>query len=221
VTSSPFARSLVRKSKRALRSARLDLQDGDPDGAVNRSYYAMFDIARAALLSTGVPEDELPRPHNGIIAAFGQHAVQSGLIEPDLARLLGRTEALRSRADYTGTETDANKAADTVAQAETFVGTVERVFDLEAPYRGAGLEDDNPDEGNKVSEPRDTVERVEANSPQSHPIALEEERRQARENWLRLRQQTIKGEREIGHERDAGRTARDDQDHSLNTDLKE
>jgi uncharacterized protein (UPF0332 family) len=35
-----------------LASAR-ELQDRDPDGSVNRSYYAMFDIARAALLSAG------------------------------------------------------------------------------------------------------------------------------------------------------------------------
>ena len=52
-----FARALVRKSKRALKSARLDLTDGDYDSAVNRSYYAMFDIARAAVLRAGVDED--------------------------------------------------------------------------------------------------------------------------------------------------------------------
>jgi predicted nucleotidyltransferase len=36
--------------ERALATAR-ELQDHDPDGSVNRSYDAMFDIARAALLS--------------------------------------------------------------------------------------------------------------------------------------------------------------------------
>jgi hypothetical protein len=45
-----------------LASAR-ELQDRHPDGSVNRSYYEMFDIARAALLSAGVREDELPRTH--------------------------------------------------------------------------------------------------------------------------------------------------------------
>jgi len=33
-----FARVLVRKSQRALKSARLDLTDRDYDSAVNRSY---------------------------------------------------------------------------------------------------------------------------------------------------------------------------------------
>jgi hypothetical protein len=41
-------RDLKLKAERALATAR-ELQERDPDGSVNRSYYAMFDIARAAL----------------------------------------------------------------------------------------------------------------------------------------------------------------------------
>jgi hypothetical protein len=48
LTLSPLARDFRAKAARALASAR-ELQDRDPDGSVNRSYYAMFDIARAAL----------------------------------------------------------------------------------------------------------------------------------------------------------------------------
>ena len=59
----PFALTLVRKSKRALKVAGLALNAGDNDSAVSRSYYAMFDIARAALLRAGVAEDKLPRTH--------------------------------------------------------------------------------------------------------------------------------------------------------------
>jgi uncharacterized protein (UPF0332 family) len=80
VTITAFARNLVRKSERALKSARLNMQDGDSDSAVNRSYYAMFNIARAALLSVGVPEEKLPRTHKGVIELFRQYAVQSGQI---------------------------------------------------------------------------------------------------------------------------------------------
>ena len=39
------------KAHRALASARLLFDDGDMEGACNRAYYAMFDAARAALLS--------------------------------------------------------------------------------------------------------------------------------------------------------------------------
>jgi uncharacterized protein (UPF0332 family) len=85
VTWKPFARVLVRKSERALTSARRDLTAGDYDSAVNRSYYAMFDIARAAVLRAGVAEDKLPRTHNGVIQLFRLHAVQSGLMDQQLA----------------------------------------------------------------------------------------------------------------------------------------
>jgi len=48
LTISPLARDLRLKAERALATAR-ELQDHDPDGSVNRSYYAMFDIARAEM----------------------------------------------------------------------------------------------------------------------------------------------------------------------------
>jgi uncharacterized protein (UPF0332 family) len=89
-----------------LATAR-ELQDHDPDGSVNRSYYAMFDIARAAC--AGVREDELPRTHSGLIGSFSKHAVLSGRIDQKLFASLGRAESLRLIADYTGTPLDAKK----------------------------------------------------------------------------------------------------------------
>lgn len=67
----PFAASLVHKSEQSIRSAHLTLQAGDPDTAVNRAYYAMFNIARAALLSAGVPEGDLPRFVRSVQKEFG------------------------------------------------------------------------------------------------------------------------------------------------------
>jgi uncharacterized protein (UPF0332 family) len=56
VTDHSFSVSLVRKSERAIQIARLSLENEDPDSAVNRAYYAMFNISRAALLNAGIPE---------------------------------------------------------------------------------------------------------------------------------------------------------------------
>ncbi len=95
MTKAPFERALVRKGKRALKVARLALNAGDNDSAVSRSYYAMFDIARAALLRAGVTEDKLPRTHSGVIEAFHSHAVRSGQIDRQLAAQLSRTESLQ------------------------------------------------------------------------------------------------------------------------------
>jgi uncharacterized protein (UPF0332 family) len=77
--------SLARKGERAMRSAHMSLREGDPDSAVNRAYYAMFNVARAALLNSGVPEGDLPRTHRGVIEAFRNHAVQTGRVDAELA----------------------------------------------------------------------------------------------------------------------------------------
>lgn len=87
----PLARELALKAERALCSAR-ELQDRDPDGSVNRSYFAMFDIARAALLRAGVRKEDLPRTHGGVIGAFSKHAVLTGKIDQKLSAALGRAE---------------------------------------------------------------------------------------------------------------------------------
>ena len=129
----PFARSLARKSRRALRSARLIHEDGDAEGAINRAYYAMLNIARAALLAGGVPEDNLPSTHRDVIAALRQYAVQSGNIDLEFAGALNRTDALRMQADYSATEFDARSVTEAVARAESFVTAVERVFSLKPP----------------------------------------------------------------------------------------
>ncbi len=135
-------RNLARKSHRALRSARLNLEDGDFDGAVNRAYHAMFNIARAVLLIAGVPEDGLPATHKELIAAFRQYAVQSGQVDRELAGALSRTENLRFQADYTGTDTDAKSAAESLQRAENFVHTLERMFALQASMQSVPLVED-------------------------------------------------------------------------------
>jgi len=220
LTISPLARDLRLKSERALATAR-ELQDHDPDGSVNRSYYAMFDIARAALLSAGVREDELPRTHSGLIGSFSKHAVLSGRIDQKLFAALGRAESLRLIADYTGTPLDAKTAAETVVRAEAFVSTVERAFSLNESPIANNLENDNPNPNDKVSEPDLAMEKSETDYVRLKPVSLEEIRRQARENWLQLRQRNIEAAKGVGDSKDACRHAKEDQSHSIDDDLGE
>jgi uncharacterized protein (UPF0332 family) len=219
VTMTPFARALVRKSERALKTARLALSSGDFDNAVNRSFYSMFDIARAALLEAGVAEDKLPRTHSGLIDAFRQRAVQTGKFDKEMAADMSRIESHRIRADYTGFEIEPKVAAEAVAKAEAFVQTVERVFNL----GDASLDEyqnHTPSNDDNVSETFGDS-KIEKRDAQIEPVSLEEIRRQARENWLRLRQQKIEGVKgaDIGHDTD--REARNDQGHSIDDDLNE
>lgn len=87
---------LMAKADRALTSAKLLLDSGDVDGTRNRSYYAMFDAARAALLSIDAPVPaEVARTHSGLIAAFSLHLVKTGRIAIEHGRSLNKVEDLR------------------------------------------------------------------------------------------------------------------------------
>jgi len=221
VTKGPFERALVRKGKRALKVARLALNAGDNDSAVSRSYYAMFDFAQAALLRAGVTEDKLPRTHSGVIDAFRTHAVQTGQIDRQLATQLSRTESLRIKADYTGTEIELSEAKEVVQNAELFVQTVERVFSLDKPSLPKEYENPASKDDDKVSEPTVAVTEIQRERVKLEPISLEEIRRQARENWLQLRQRVVSEAKAAGHSKDAGRGTEEDQGHSIHDDLDE
>lgn len=94
---SALTQALVKKGERALSSAKTDLREGDMDSAVNRAYYAMFNMARAALLSAGTPESDLPRTHNGLIAEFGETAVKARGLDPS-------SDALSAELSHSGCE---------------------------------------------------------------------------------------------------------------------
>ncbi|MFO1372244.1 MAG: HEPN domain-containing protein [Candidatus Competibacteraceae bacterium] len=114
------------KAGRALASARLLLENGDIEGSCNRAYYAMFDAAHAALLrhQPRINPAET-RTHNGLITAFGKHLIKTGLMTPELGRVLNQVEQIRLLADYTGEEIEPDKAAWAVEQATVFVETIQ------------------------------------------------------------------------------------------------
>jgi uncharacterized protein (UPF0332 family) len=181
----------------------------------------MFDMTQAALLHIGVTEDKLPRTHSGVIEAFRSHAVQSGKIDRQLATQLSRTESLRIKADYTGTEIELSEATEVVQNAELFVQTVERVFGLDEPSLAKEYENPSSKDDDKVSEPAVAASEIERKSAKLEPISLEEIRRQARENWLQLRQLKVGAEKGVGHSKDADRGAKEDQGHAIDDDLDE
>ncbi|MGW9821079.1 uncharacterized protein ACUXK4_003658 [Methylorubrum extorquens] len=113
-----------------MASARVLLQDGDPEGACNRAYYPMFDAARAAFMT--LPEDVDPlatiKTHRGLIAAFGQYPVATGRIDPAFERSLNQFEKLRLSSDYFGDVLSADDGRWAVEQAHAFVNEVKARF---------------------------------------------------------------------------------------------
>jgi uncharacterized protein (UPF0332 family) len=119
------AEVLLIKAERAMTSARLLLEAGDFDGACNRAYYAMFDAARAALISVGPWQaGEIPRTHSGLISAFSMHLVKAGRVSVELGRDLNKAEEIRLIADYTGDPVEQEVAERLVGQGEIFVTTI-------------------------------------------------------------------------------------------------
>ena len=119
------ADDLWNKAHQAVSSARLLLNAGDTSGACNRAYYAMFDAARAALLTSGAPlSSEIGKTHSGLIHAFSQHLVKTGLVPKELGQSLARVHELRLVADYTGDQVQAIDAQTAVEQAAKFIAAL-------------------------------------------------------------------------------------------------
>ncbi len=117
---------LMAKAHRALASAKLLLDSGDVDGACNRAYYAMFDAARAALLTIQAPVPaEVARTHSGLITAFSLHLVKPGLVAVEHGRSLNKVEDLRLIADYRGDPVTLENAAWALEQAHGFLQAVQ------------------------------------------------------------------------------------------------
>ena len=117
--------ALMNKAQQACSSAQVLLGLGDSNGACNRAYYAMFDAARAALLTFGV---QAGKSHSGLISAFSQHLVKSGLVPVELGRLLKRAEGFRMVADYMDDSVELSDAQEMVAQAASFVTAMRTEF---------------------------------------------------------------------------------------------
>jgi len=112
----------LRKARRALRTARVDLDAGDPAASVNRSYYAMYYAARGMLLAVGA---DIPKTHSALVGEFSRRFVESGLLAKDLGRDLNKIEEQRRYADYIADEEPPPElAAEILRKAHTFVEAV-------------------------------------------------------------------------------------------------
>ena len=113
---------LLKKARQSLKTARVNLEAGDTDASVNRSYYAAFYAAWAMFEAAGMDK---PKKHSGMISEFGRRFVKEGPLAPSLGATLARLENLRNFADYTLEETPAEKAKAALVSAEKFVDAIQ------------------------------------------------------------------------------------------------
>ena len=114
-------RALQEKSEQALSDAELLLENGSMEATVNRGYYAVFQIARAALLTRG----ESPNTHSGVIRRFGYHFVRTGQVPDEVGDTLTTAQSMRGRADYDApADLDQEDAASLVEDARQFLEVI-------------------------------------------------------------------------------------------------
>jgi len=88
--------ALIERARRSLKSAELLLEDGDYESSVSRAYYAMFYSAEAALLTKKLSFSS----HKGVISAFGEHFVKTGVFAKEMGKELSRAFEKRQIGDY-------------------------------------------------------------------------------------------------------------------------
>ena len=91
--------SLFERAQRYLKSAEVLLHDGDYESSVSRTYYAMFYITQAVLLTKNLAFSS----HRGVITMFGEHFIKTSVFSKELGRELNRAFAKRQIGDYTHT----------------------------------------------------------------------------------------------------------------------
>ncbi len=112
----------MRKARRALKTARVYLDAGDGSAAINRSYYAMFYIARAMLMSAGISP---PKTHSALIGEFSRRFVETGDLDRQLGRDFNKIEEQRRYADYIAEgEIPLDLASELLGKATEFVDAV-------------------------------------------------------------------------------------------------
>lgn len=80
----------------ALRGAQFNLDNGFNGVTINRAYYAFFYAATALLLTLDLTRSK----HSGVMAAFREHFVKSGLFPVDDSRAYGEAFESRNTTDY-------------------------------------------------------------------------------------------------------------------------
>jgi len=120
------------RAHQVLDTGRLTLEHQDYITAVNRAYYAIFYAANALLATRHLERSK----HSGVIAAFREHFVKTGLIGPEYSDWYGVAMDTRQRGDYSFELTlDDTRARELIEQAERFVHRVEQYLQEEGVLR--------------------------------------------------------------------------------------
>lgn len=111
-------KEFVEKAERFLTTAEHALRIGDYDTSVSRSYYAMYYLVQAVLLSQGLTVSS----HKGALTLFARHFIKTGIFDRSLGRALSEAHDKRLLGDYaTGFKISEEEARNLLEKARNFV----------------------------------------------------------------------------------------------------
>lgn len=111
-------RDFIKKSEKFLTTAEHALNIGDYDSCVSRSYYAMFFMGEAVLLTKNLSASS----HKGVISLFGEHFVKTGIFDREIGKALNDAYDKRLIGDYgIGFIVTEEEARDLLETAQNFV----------------------------------------------------------------------------------------------------
>jgi len=96
ITGKDLAMYRLSLAEERLKAARLLLERQMYADSVSRSYYAVFQAARAVLATKELDS----RKHSGIIGLFNQQFVKTGILPKDYGKILKSAKDLRQAGDY-------------------------------------------------------------------------------------------------------------------------
>jgi uncharacterized protein (UPF0332 family) len=112
----------MKAADEALAAGQYTFEGGFSDVAVTRAYYACFYAASALLLTRDITRSK----HSGVLSAFRQHFIKSGIIESEYSDIYGEAFDARHIADYDVIGAlDPQEAHKTLTNARRFVARIE------------------------------------------------------------------------------------------------
>lgn len=112
------------RAHQTLETGRLARDHEDDIAAVNRAYYAIFYAANALLTTEGLERSK----HSGVISAFRQHFVKTGVIEPEFSDFYGEAMGERHVGDYELEPLDYATASRNLEHADKFIDRIGQVL---------------------------------------------------------------------------------------------
>lgn len=121
----PEQQALLLKAERSLAAARLLADEGHPDFAASRAYYAMLYAVQALLLGEGLSFSK----HSAVIAAFGKHFAKKGRLPAEYHRFMIEAHDSRNVGDYdTGQSLKVSEAHKHIARAAEVLASARKAI---------------------------------------------------------------------------------------------